>query len=138
MAQIFQSSFMKKKFKDLYRVLIPNLNKCGNCESTKCFQCKVSDYSCVECRHLRCKNCVKFMHSIKFFYENAKDEEWDYIFNFLHNLFRVDDITRTSFTNIRESIQFPTIRTDFTVSRDVGCSFFKFIKDRCIYYYFLK
>ena len=134
MAQIFQSFFMKKEFEDLYRVLIPNLNKCGNCGSTKCFQCKVFDYSCVECQHFRCKNCVKFMHSVKFFYENAKDEEWDYIFNFLHDLFRVDDITRTYFTDIRESIQFPTSRTDFIVSRVVGGSFFKFKKDGHIYY----
>ena len=87
MAQIFQSFFMKKEFEDRYRVLIPNLNKYGNCGSTKCFQCKVFDYSCVECQHFRCKNCVKFMHSVKFFYENAKGEEWDYIFNFLHDLF---------------------------------------------------
>ena len=127
MAQIFQSFFMKKEFEDLYRVLIPNLNKCGNCGSTKCFQCKVFNYPCVECQHFRCKNCIKFIHSVKSFYENAKDEEWDYIFNFLHDIFRVSDITSTNFTGIWESIQFPTIRTDFIVSRYAGCSFFKFI-----------
>ena len=125
---------MKKEFEDFCRVQIPNLNKCGNCGSTKCFRCNVFDYSCVECQHFRCKNCVKFMNTIKFFYENTKDEEWDYICNFLHDLFRVDDITRTNFTDIRESIQIPTSKTAFIVSRAVGGSFFKFKKDGCIFY----
>ena len=87
MAQIFQSFFMKKEFEDLYRVLIPNLNKCGNCGFTKCFRCNHFDDSCDLCKQYRCEHCAKFINSIKFFYESAKDKEWDYIFNFLHNLF---------------------------------------------------
>ena len=126
---------MKKEFEDLCRVLIPNLNKCGNCGFTKCFSCNHFDHSCDLYKQYRCEHCAKFINSIKFFYENAKDEEWDYIFNFLHDLFRVDDITRTYFTDIRESIQFPTSRTDFIVSRVVGGSFFNFKKDGQIYYF---
>ena len=113
MAQIFQSFFMKKEFEDLYKLLIPNLNKCGNCRSTKCFWCNVFDYFCVECQHFRCKDCVKFINSIKFFYENAKDEEWNCICNFLHDLFWVDDITRSNFTDIRNPIKFPTNKIAF-------------------------
>ena len=30
---------MKKEFEEFYRVLIPNLNECGNCGVTKCFYC---------------------------------------------------------------------------------------------------
>ena len=117
-------------------MLILNLNKCGNCGFTKCFRCNHFDNSCDLCKQYRCEHCAKFINSIKFFHENAKDKEWDYIFNFLHNFFRVDDITRTYFTDICESTQFPTSRTDFIVSRDVRGAFFRFIKDRCIYYYF--
>ena len=133
MARIFQSFVMEKEFENLYKVLIPKLNKCGNCGSTKCFRCNLFDDSCIESQHFRRKDCVKFINSIKFFYENAKDEEWNYVCNFLHNLFRVSDITRTNFTDISEPIQFPISKTAFIVS-SVRNSFLKFKKDGCIYY----
>ena len=124
---------MEKEFENLYRVLIPNLNKCGNCGPTKCFRCNLFDYSCVECQHFRCKDCVKFINSIKFFYENAKEEEWNYICSFLHDLFRVDDITRTNFKDIQQPLQLDLQRTAFIVSSN-GNSYLKFKKDGCIHY----
>ena len=124
---------MEKEFENLYKVLIPNVNKCGNCGSTKCFRCNLFDDSCIECQHFRCKDCVKFINSIKFFYKNAKGEEWNYVCNFLYDLLRVSDITRTNFTDISEPIQSPISKTAFIVS-SVGNSFLKFKKDDCIYY----
>ena len=103
MVQIFQSSFVREKFEDLYRVLLPDLNKCGNCGFTKCFRCNHFDHSCDLCKQYRCEHCVKFINSIKFFYENAKDEEWDYFFNFLHDLFesvKPLELTLQTFVNL--------------------------------------
>ena len=116
MAQIFQSFFMKKEFEDLYRVLIPNLNKCGNCGFTKCFRCTKFDDSCGHCRQYRCTECVKFINAIEFFYECSNQEEWNYICNFLHDLFRVNSVTRMNFRDISEPINFPINKTAFIVS----------------------
>ena len=87
MAVIFQSFFMKTEFEELYKVLIPNLNECGNCGITKCCIYKKFDASCILCRHDRCKACVKFINSTELLYERSTKEQWDYICNFIHIFF---------------------------------------------------
>ena len=118
----FFNLLLWRKSSKTFKVLIPNLNKCGSCRLTKCFRHNLFDASCIECQHFRCKDCVKFINSIEFLYENAKDEEWNYICNFLHDLFRVSNITRGKFADISEPIQFSMSKTDFIVS-SVGNSF---------------
>ena len=72
MAQIFDSSFMKKDFENLYQVIIPSLNERNNCGILKCFYCIKFTESCSLCRAERCKNCFRYTNAIEFFYEHAE------------------------------------------------------------------
>ena len=89
MAKIFHSYFMQREFEQLYRVLLPSLNECGACGITKCYVCKKFDVSCSPCLFRRCVECVKFFNTLNFFFKNSSRDQWNYICNFLHNLFRL-------------------------------------------------
>ena len=66
---------MKIEFELLYKVLIPDLNKCGGCGRIKCFNCKRFDESCMICGSDRCNACAKFLNSIDYFYEHTTLEQ---------------------------------------------------------------
>ena len=89
MAKIFHSYFMQREFEQLYRVLLPSLNECGACGITKCYVCKKFDVSCSPCLFRRCVECVNFFNTLNFFFKNSSRDQWNYICNFLHNLFRL-------------------------------------------------
>ena len=89
MAKIFHSYFMQREFEQLYRVLLPSLNECGACGITKCYVCKKFDVSCSPCLFRRCVECVNFFNTLNFFFKNSSRAQWNYICNFLHNLFRL-------------------------------------------------
>ena len=89
MAKIFHSYFMQREFEQLYRVLLPSLNECGACGITKCYVCKKFDVSCSPCLFRRCVDCVNFFNTLNFFFKNSSRDQWNYICNFLHNLFRL-------------------------------------------------
>lgn len=107
---------MKFEFEVLCKVLIPILNKCGNCGRTKCFNCKRFDESCVICRSDRCEACVKFLNSIDYFYEHTTLEQWNYICNFIHDLCQVHWITRMNFEDIKNPVNSSIKKTSFIVS----------------------
>ena len=109
MAVIFQNYFLQKEFQDLYRVLLVELNDCGACGIEKCFYCNKFDASCVSCRNDRCKACIKFFNSINFFYINSSEEQWDYICNFLYDIFYLHYITRQCFFDVHAPLE-PSIR----------------------------
>ena len=88
MAKIFNSYFMQSEFTNLYRKLIPNLNKCNACRIEKC------------------KFCFKFFNSILFYYYNATKEPWDYICNFLHDFLRLHWVTKQTFKDVSKIITF--------------------------------
>ena len=66
---------MKKEFEEFYRVLLPNLNECGNCGIIKCFYCTKFNVSCSLCRNERCKNCTKYNNAIEFFCEHCTEAQ---------------------------------------------------------------
>ena len=106
MAVIFQSYFLQNKFQDLYKVLLVALNDCGTCGIGKCFYCNKFDAGCVSCRNDRCRACVKFFNSINFFYINSTKEQWDYLCNFLYDIFRLHDYTKRYFSDVSAPIDF--------------------------------
>ena len=134
MAQIFGSYFMQSEFKNLYQTLLPNLNECGNCRITKCYFCVKFDASCQSCRIQRCKNCIKFFNAIEFFYGQATKKQWDYICNFLHDLFRVHRITKSSFKDIEKPIKSSVKNSCFIVSSNNVNNSIKVKKNTAIYY----
>ena len=66
---------MKKEFEEFCRVLLPNLNECGNCGIIKCFYCTKFTVSCSLCSNERCKNCTKYNNAIEFFYEHCTEAQ---------------------------------------------------------------
>ena len=106
MAVIFQSYFLQNKFQDLYKVLLVALNDCGACGIEKCFYCNKFDAGCVSCRSDRCRACVKFFNSINFFYIYSTKEQWDYLCNFLYDIFRLHDYTKRYFSDVSALIDF--------------------------------
>ena len=78
---------MQKEFEQLYRVLLPSLNECGACGIVKCYLCKKFDVTCSPCKFRRCVPCIKFFNTLNFFYKNSNREQWNYVCNFLHDLF---------------------------------------------------
>ena len=89
MAKIFSSYFMQAEFQHLYQVLLPSLNQCGACGVTKCFFCVKFDISCAFCKFRRCIACVKFYNTLNLFFKNNTRDQWNYICNFLHDIFRL-------------------------------------------------
>ena len=136
MAKIFHSYFIQSEFTNLYRQLIPNLNKCNACGITKCSLCKKFDITCYGYRFQRCKACVKLFNSIKFFYQNTTKEKWNYICNFLHDFFRLHWITKESFKDVKAIITSPIKHTCFIISDNAHVDNNFKIKDkkRAIYY----
>ena len=112
MAVIFQSYFLQKEFQDLYRVLLVELNDCGACGIEKCFYCNKFDASCVSCRNNRCRACIRFFNSLTFCYNNSSKEQWDYLCNFLYDIFRLHDITKRCFFDVRAPLE-PSIRNSY-------------------------
>ena len=80
------------------------------------------------------KNVLNSLTLSNFFYGRSNQEEWNYICNFLHDLFRVNWITRINFRDISEPIIFPINKTAFTVSSSDQNSFLRLKKDGCMYY----
>lgn len=107
---------MKKEFEEFYRVLIPNLNRCNNCQILKCFYCMKFNSSCSLCRHERCKHYVKYNNSINFFYEHCTEMQWSYICNFVHDLCNLSWITKSMFTDVQRPIYSSVNKTAFLCS----------------------
>ena len=116
MAEIFKSAMMKKGFEQLYQVLIPNLNVCDNCGILKCFYCNKFIASCSLCSAERCKNCVKYNNAVDFFYNQCSAEQWNYICNFLYDLFHISWIRRWYFKDISRPINSSVTKTSFLIA----------------------
>ena len=119
MAKIFHSYFMQREFEQLYRVLLPPLNECGACGITKCYVCKRFDVSCLPCLFRRCVECVKFFNTLNFFFKNSSRDQWNYICNFLHNLFRLHFKTKQYFWDVSAPIRSNIRDSCFIVLSDV-------------------
>ena len=101
MAVIFNSSILKNEFEDLYRKIIPKLNDCNNCGILKCTYCSRFTVSCSLCRKSRCKNCVSFKKIVDLLFEKCSKDQWDYVCNFLHDLFRISWFTTCCFKDLK-------------------------------------
>ena len=117
MAKIFNSYFVQKEFEQLYRVLLPSLNECGACGIVKCYLCKKFNVTCSPCKFKRCILCVKFFNTLSFFCKNSSREQWNYVCNFLHDLFRLHYRTKEFFKDVSVPIR-SSIRHCFIVSSD--------------------
>ena len=118
MAKILPSYFLQSEFKRLYGVLFPSLNQCGACGITKCVDCQKFDISCKNCKSRRCIVCVKFFCTLIFFYINTTEDQWNYICNFLHDVFRLDKTTRLHFKDVLTPISFSISDTLFITSKN--------------------
>ena len=118
MAKILPSYFLQSEFKHLYSVLLPSLNQCGSCGITKCFDCQNFDITCNHCKSKRCTACVKFFNTQVFFYLNATEYQWNYICNFLYDVFRLDKVTRVNLKDFLIPISFSISDTLFITSRN--------------------
>ena len=134
-AKIVQSSVFKNEFDHFYQILIPSLNSCGNCGVLKCFYCSKFTVSCSLCRNERCKNCFQFKNATDFFYEHCSKEQWNYICNFLHDLFDASWISRWYFKDITRPITSSIKNSCFLISSNcVKNSVKKNCNKRTIYY----
>lgn len=118
MAVFFKSYFMQSEFQQLYRVLLPSSNRCGACGITKCSFCIKFDTNCAACRFRRCIECIKFQNSINFFYKHTSKEQWNYICNILHDLFRFHRKTREYFKDVSIPVRSSIKDTCFIISND--------------------
>ena len=101
MAIIFKTSSLRKEFEELYQKIIPKLNDCNNCGILKCVFCSKFIVSCSICRKDRCKNCVLFQNTVDLLFEKCSKEQWDYVCNFLYDLFRVSWLTAYCFKDLK-------------------------------------
>ena len=118
MAKIFSSYFMQAEFQHLYQVLLPSLNHCGACGVTRCFFCAKFDISCASCKFRRWIACVKFYNTLNLFFKNSTRDQWNYIRNFLHDIFRLHWKTREHFKDVSTSIRSSVRNTCFIISND--------------------
>ena len=65
-----------------------------------------------------CTACVKFFNTLVFFYLNATEYQWNYICNFLYDVFRLDKVTRVNFKDFLIPISFSISDTLFITSRN--------------------
>lgn len=91
MAGIFKSKELEKEFKELISEITPSLNDCKNCNILKCHYCTKFSPCCSICRAARCKKCVRYNTSKQILFDNAKMETWEYMANFLSDLFKIWD-----------------------------------------------
>ena len=89
MSQIFQTKFLEQEFKEFYQVIIPNLNQCNSCGILNCRYCFLFQYNCNMCRIMRCKNCQLFKNTKDLMFEKCSINQWNYVVNFIHDLFDV-------------------------------------------------
>lgn len=101
MTKVFHTVFLQQEFNRLYRNVIPVLNECDFCGKTKCTCCNKFNVSCLLCRTERCKKCASYFNIIRFLFEKTNKSQWDYIWNFLYDLFRVHWVTEKSFKDLR-------------------------------------
>ena len=101
MAKVFETNIIKQEFKELYQTIIPSLNKCGNCNILKCRYCFLFRYDCTDCRISRCKNCQLFKNSKDILFKNCSIQQWNYIVNFLHDLFNTSDYSFLWYSDLK-------------------------------------
>lgn len=83
MAQIFDKETLKE-FQALYRDIISSLNECNNCTILSC-------KNCFKCERTGCTNCEKFRKSKWTLLKKCNCEQWNYVINFLNDIFNVSD-----------------------------------------------
>ena len=125
---------MQKEFEQLYRVLLPSLNECGACGIVKCYPCKNFDVTCSPCKFRRCAPCVKFFNTLNFFYKNSSSEHWNYVCNFLHDLFRLHYRTKEFFKDVFVPIRSSIRHSCFIVSSDEKKAIMTSDKKKKIFY----
>ena len=99
--QMFNNGYLEKEFKELYQVIIPNLNQCNNCNKLKCNSCFNFRSECTFCRISRCKNCQLFKNSKDLLFEKCTQEQWDYVINFIYDLFDISIFSIQSYTDLK-------------------------------------
>lgn len=117
MAIIFKTSSLRKEFEELCQKIIPKLNDCNNCGILKCVFCSKFTVSCSICRKDRCKNCVLFQNTVDLLFEKCSKEQWDYVCNFLYDLFRVSWLTAYCFKDLKP-INSSVKNIGFVISND--------------------
>ena len=124
---------MQSEFLQLYRVLIPSSNNCGACGVTKCYFCVKFDINCARYKFRRCVSCVKFVNCLNLFYKHSRKEQWDYICNFLHDMFRLHSKTREHFKDVSTPIQSSIRDMCFIISNTKNNKIKNDIRKRSIY-----
>lgn len=62
---------------------------------------------------------MKFFNSIKFFYQNATRDQWNYICNFLHDFFQLHWIMKQTFKDVNKIVNSKVKNTCFIISNNV-------------------
>ena len=82
-----------KEYQFLVHEILPSLNDCRFCNKLKCKYCKKFCVNCNMCKKDKCQNCHRF-NKLKGILINSGDEFIsNYIQNFLHDYFKVSDLT---------------------------------------------
>ena len=63
----------------------------GNCGILKCHHCFQFNMNCTSCRLWRCNNCQMLKNSKWLLFQKTTIEQWNYIVNFLHDIFQISD-----------------------------------------------
>ena len=125
---------MQKEFEQLYRVLLLSLNECG---IVKCYLCKKFYVTCSRCKFRRCVPCVKSLNTLNFIYKNSVElsrEQWNYVCNFLHDLFRLNYRTKEFLKDISVPIRSSIRHSCFIVSLDEKKTIMTSDKKKKIFY----
>ena len=99
--KIFETDIIEQEFKELYQTIIPLLNECNNCNILKCRYCVIFRYECTNCRISRCKSCQLFKNSKDILFKKCSNQQWNYIVNFLHDLFNISDYSFMQYSDLK-------------------------------------
>ena len=91
MAKIFKTKELENEFNELIYKIIPSLIECGSCGILKCTDCFRFSINCGRCRLWKCKNCEMFKITKDLLFEKCSNQQWRYIVNFVHDLFKLSN-----------------------------------------------
>ena len=101
MAKIFKTKKLENEFNELVYKIIPSLNKRGNCDILKCGYHFKFSFDCSGCKLNKCKNCKMFKITKDLLFEKCNNEQWRYVVNFIHDLFKVSEFSFNFLTDLQ-------------------------------------
>ena len=101
MAKIFKTKELENEFNQFIYKIIPSLNECGNCGILKCCDCFKFSINCGRCRLWKCKNCEMFKITKDLLFEKCSNQQWKYIVNFVHDLFKLSNYSFDFFSDLQ-------------------------------------